>query len=91
MYFIFNFENGITVGNLVINENNLIESMTILKNFNIEGTIEYRNSKNARNFKRTKEIFLHLINHSTYHRGAASALMKEAGIDLPPLDYIYFE
>ena len=32
----------------------------------------------------------HLFNHQTHHRGQAHALLKEAGIEPPSLDLVYF-
>ena len=35
-------------------------------------------------------IMLHLVNHGTYHRGQAAAMLKQLGAPLPPTDMIVF-
>ena len=32
----------------------------------------------------------HLFNHQTHHRGQAHALLKEAGLEPPPLDLVFY-
>jgi len=36
------------------------------------------------------QLFTHLFNHQTHHRGQTHALLKEAGESPPPLDYFYY-
>lgn len=36
------------------------------------------------------DILIHLFNHQTHHRGQTHALIKEAGAEPPPLDFIYY-
>jgi len=73
------------------NENNLISSMAILKNFNLIGTIEYRGEKHERQFRRTYEIFTHILNHSAIHRGQLSILLENEGIKAPNIDLINYK
>jgi uncharacterized damage-inducible protein DinB len=35
-------------------------------------------------------ILLHLVNHGTYHRGQAAAMLKQLGAPLPPTDLVAY-
>lgn len=36
------------------------------------------------------QLFAHLFNHQTHHRGQVHALVKEAGAEPPAIDLVYF-
>jgi uncharacterized damage-inducible protein DinB len=36
------------------------------------------------------EILIHVVNHSTHHRGQVAAFMRASGTTPPPLDYIAY-
>ena len=36
------------------------------------------------------QIILHLVNHGSYHRGQAAAMLRQLGAPLPPTDLIVF-
>lgn len=37
------------------------------------------------------DLLLHLVNHSTHHRGQAAALIRQAGAAPPEMDYLAFK
>jgi len=51
---------------------------------------EYRNSKKQK-FNRTyRDIFQHVINHSSYHRGQINQLLRMNDIEPIDIDFIYY-
>jgi uncharacterized damage-inducible protein DinB len=56
----------------------------------LENTVRYANSKGDEFDSKLIDIFTHLINHGTHHRGAIIVLMKEEGFVPPNLDYISY-
>ena len=58
-------------------------------------TMGYKNTKGESHSATLGQIFAHLFNHQTHHRGQVHALLSEAagsdpGAAPPPLDLIYF-
>ena len=53
-------------------------------------TLTFRNTKGEPSSGSYAQLFTHLFNHQTHHRGQAHALVKEAGESPPPLDYYYY-
>jgi len=37
------------------------------------------------------DLFVHLVNHSTHHRGQAAALIRQSGAAPPEMDYLSFK
>ena len=37
------------------------------------------------------DMLVHLVNHSTYHRGQVSAMCRQVGAAAPPTDFLVFE
>lgn len=52
--------------------------------------ISYQNSKGDRFEDKLSDILAHVINHGTHHRAQAGQHLKAAGMDLPPMDYIFY-
>ncbi|MCZ4225573.1 DinB family protein [Pedobacter rhodius] len=72
-----------------LNNFKLIHACLATKNF--DEVLVYKNSK-GEEFKNTVgEMFLHMLNHSTYHRGQIITLLKNSGIEPPVTDYIIFK
>lgn len=55
-----------------------------------EKLITYKNSKGMAFSNPLQEILAHLINHGTHHRAQIGIYLKQAGITLPPTDYIFY-
>jgi uncharacterized damage-inducible protein DinB len=56
----------------------------------LERKVAYKNSKGDAFADPLHRLLTHLFNHQTHHRGQAHALVKEAGMAPPPLDYVYY-
>jgi uncharacterized damage-inducible protein DinB len=54
------------------------------------GIITYQNSKGQVFNNTLSDILAHLINHGTHHRAQAGQYLKQAGIQLPVTDYIFY-
>ncbi|MCB0718424.1 MAG: DinB family protein [Bacteroidetes bacterium] len=51
--------------------------------------IAYTNSKGVPWANRVEEILTHVSLHSAYHRGQATMLLRDAGVDPPLTDFIH--
>lgn len=54
----------------------------------LETPLVYRNTKGTEYRKRFGSLLLHLFNHQTHHRGQASTLLTQAGIDIGVTDLL---
>lgn len=52
-------------------------------------TINYKNTKGETFDSRRRDVLLHVIMHSTYHRGQIAADMRAAGFTPPYTDFIH--
>lgn len=52
--------------------------------------LEYTTSKGIKCHDKISEIFTHIFNHQTHHRGQCHHMLSQLGMDPPPLDMIYF-
>ncbi len=68
----------------------LLDKLESGRDYNLNSVIQYKNSKGL-DFKNTIwEILLHIVNHSTYHRGQLAVLLKENNIEPPATDFIFY-
>lgn len=59
-----------------------------LTNAQLEGELVYRNTT-GKTFRRSwQQLVLHFFNHQTHHRGQASTLLFQAGVDVGVTDLI---
>ncbi len=61
-----------------------------LQDDDLDTVVKYKNLKGQNYEDKLSDIITQVINHGTHHRGAILVLMKEEGLMLPTLDYIYF-
>lgn len=54
----------------------------------LEAPLAYRNSKGIEHRKHFGSLLLHFFNHQTHHRGQASTLLTQAGIDIGVTDLL---
>jgi uncharacterized damage-inducible protein DinB len=59
-----------------------------LRQADLEHVLHYQNSKGAVAEKRLSDLLLHFFNHQTHHRGQASTLLSQAGVDLGVTDLL---
>ena len=52
--------------------------------------ISYQNSRGEQYSNTVRDIFTHIINHSTHHRAQIAARLREMDIAPPGTDYIFF-
>lgn len=74
-----------------INNENFEQSVELIEAMQLDEKINYNNSK-GQNFTNTvSDIFFHIINHSTYHRGQLISLLKSEGVEPIVTDYIFYK
>ncbi|MFC7371050.1 DinB family protein [Fictibacillus iocasae] len=69
----------------------LHEEMTFYINSVVASEVIMYNTSQGEAFQNTvEELFIHLVNHGTYHRGNLSAMLRQQGIPGASTDYIYY-
>lgn len=66
-------------------------SVSLLNTRELNEEIHYRNSKGLKFTNSIRDIFFHVINHSTYHRGQIATEFRKTGIDPLVTDYIWYK
>ena len=56
-----------------------------------EKRIEYTNTKGELFTNTIKDVIVHVINHSTYHRAQIAQLVKQSGGEPAKTDYIFYQ
>lgn len=56
----------------------------------LKRSMKYRNSAGAEFESRVEDILLHVAMHGQYHRAQVNLLLREAGLEPAPVDYIAF-
>lgn len=59
-----------------------------LRQSDLDQTLAYRNSRGLEFHKNFGQLLLHFFNHQTHHRGQASTLLSQAGIDIGITDLL---
>lgn len=59
-----------------------------LSDADLEYVLEYANMKGVVSRKRFGSLVLHFFNHQTHHRGQASTLLSQAGVDVGVTDLL---
>ena len=67
---------------------NLIESYT---DKDLDKRIEYKNTKGEKHINTVKDIIVHIISHSTYHRAQIAQRIKALGSKPAITDYIVYQ
>lgn len=62
----------------------------ILHNRNLEDDIQYTNTKGQKFSNSICQMFLHIFNHSAYHRGQINQLLVQEGKKAMVSDYIFY-
>ncbi|MBP6154328.1 MAG: hypothetical protein KA457_05885 [Chitinophagales bacterium] len=74
-----------------IDQINYEQTLHILDKFDLTETINYANSKGQTFNNSIRDIFFHVINHSTYHKGQIATEFKQNGLDPLVTDYIFYK
>jgi uncharacterized damage-inducible protein DinB len=72
------------------NSINFKQTKTIIEEKNLNEGIQYVNTKRQRFENTISEMFLHLFNHATYHRGQINQLLVQEGKAAMVTDYIAY-
>ena len=59
-----------------------------LADIDLDHVLHYASTKGIRSQKRFGDLLLHFFNHQTHHRGQASTLLSQAGVDLGVTDLL---
>ncbi|MFC3196563.1 DinB family protein [Parapedobacter deserti] len=73
-----------------IDRHNHDQTITVLDTVDLTTEITYVNSKGQRFANTAGDIFLHVINHTTYHRGQLALLFRQNGMEPLATDYILY-
>lgn len=66
----------------------IVDWVAELANGDLEHVLHYKNTKGVPSQKRFSSVVLHFFNHQTHHRGQASTLLSQAGVDLGVTDLL---
>ncbi|RFM30291.1 DinB family protein [Deminuibacter soli] len=72
------------------NEALLQQSLDIAHQHDDTYELTYYNTKGQQFCNKLADIYLHLVNHATYHRGQIALLLRLENIDPPVTDYIAY-
>jgi uncharacterized damage-inducible protein DinB len=80
---------------LLWNDRNLEKAKSYLQSaaaeLDLNSPLTYANSRGDKFSNSVLEIFNQILTHSAYHRGQVNQLLREAGIDPPMVDYIFYK
>jgi uncharacterized damage-inducible protein DinB len=62
----------------------------LLESKDLEEIVSFKTFAGARFEKKLSDILIHVVNHSTYHRGQLALLMRSHGLEPVPSDYIHW-
>lgn len=74
-----------------LDELNFKDTLKILENFDLNLIISYQNSKGQPYKNSIQEIFYHIVNHFSHHKGQLISDLRENGIEPPVTDYIFYK
>ncbi len=74
-----------------IDKTNYEQTLYILDNFDLTESLNYSNSKGQPFNSSIRDIYFHVINHSTYHRGQIATEFKQHGLEPLVTDYIFYK
>jgi len=64
--------------------------LSSLMDEDLDGSITYRDLKGQQWTNRLADLCLHVVNHSSYHRGQLATLMRQVGATPPATDLVVF-
>ena len=74
-----------------IDRKNYDQSLHLLDNLTLDDKINYTNTRGDKFCNNIRDIFFHIINHSTYHRGQIATEFRQVGIEPLVTDYIFYK
>lgn len=74
-----------------VDRENYHRTLQILSDSKATDTITYVDTEDNEYETTIQDIFLHVANHSTHHRGQLVSLIREHGVKPPTTDYVAWE
>ncbi len=74
-----------------IEEKNHEHSLSILERFELNGRINYTNTRGMTFNNCIRDVLFHMINHATYHRGQIATEFRQGGLTPLVTDYIFYK
>lgn len=74
-----------------IDQINFEQTLQILDESDLDSPINYTNSKGEIFSNTIRDIFFHVINHSTHHRGQIASEFRQGGLAPLISDYIFYK
>ncbi|HUO84444.1 MAG TPA: DinB family protein, partial [Thermoanaerobaculia bacterium] len=65
----------------------LLQSLT---DDDLESSLNYRTLAGDAYESRLLDLLLHVVNHSTYHRGQLTTMLRQVGAKPPSSDYVFY-
>ncbi len=66
------------------------KTLKILEDKDLEEVIRYQNSRGEWFENHIRDILFHAGNHSTHHRAQIATLLRQSGLEVPVMDYIFY-
>ena len=66
----------------------IIDWAASIREEDLDHLLDYRNSKGP-NRREFFSLLMHFFNHQTHHRGQASTLLSQAGVDIGDTDLLF--
>jgi uncharacterized damage-inducible protein DinB len=73
-----------------IEQRNFEQSLEILEDFDLNQTIQYKNSRGQVFENSIRNMLFHVINHSTYHRAQIATEFRQQGLEPLGTDFIHY-
>jgi uncharacterized damage-inducible protein DinB len=62
--------------------------VALLTDDDLDARLAYRNSKDVPATRNVFALLMHVFNHQTHHRGQATTLLSQSGVDMGPTDLL---
>ena len=66
----------------------IVDWVASITEADLDHLLDYRNSKGP-NRREFFSLLMHFFNHQTHHRGQASTLLSQAGVDIGDTDLLF--
>lgn len=67
------------------------EFVSSLEASDLQAPLDYRTMNGEPQRTRLLDLLLHVVNHSTYHRGQLTTMLRQVGATPVATDYVYFK
>ena len=71
-------------------ESERAELLEGLSSADVETSLEYRTIDGESHEDRLLDLLLHVVNHSSYHRGQLTTMLRQLGVEPVATDYVLF-